>query len=311
MTLQPIAASGRPSGSLPGSARRNCCWRPQAIPTCFSGSSRHRAGRDLPSYRARTARAIGLPRQRHRGGPAVAGSDRQRRRDAVEPALARRRAAGPAAAGCEELRPGNDREIDHAPLATSDRSRVLIAFSGVLAGCSSGFGANFDPSDLLDFLDTKKKLPGERKPVFPDGVPGLEQGVPKDLYKGSAQERLDQQNAAAAAPRPRRRRGAEIKAGRQIQGQKQAARDRQHGACARGARSRRRAAAKRAPAAAPPAPKPEKIAAPHHRAAARPVGSAAVAVGRACAVHPLSHAVPGANAERLVSRADSRFVHSH
>ncbi len=32
---------------------------------------------------------------------------------------------------------------------------------------------------MLDFLDTKKKLPGERKPVFPDGVPGLEQGVPK------------------------------------------------------------------------------------------------------------------------------------
>jgi hypothetical protein len=75
---------------------------------------------------------------------------------------------------------------------------VLIALSGALAGCSSGFGS-WDPSDLLDFLDTKKKLPGERKPVFPDGVPGLEQGVPKELYKGSAQERLDQQKAQAAA----------------------------------------------------------------------------------------------------------------
>jgi hypothetical protein len=78
---------------------------------------------------------------------------------------------------------------------------VLIALSGALAGCSTSF-TNFDPSDLLDFLDTKKKLPGERKPVFPEGVPGLEQGVPKDLYKGSAQERLDQQNAAAAAATP-------------------------------------------------------------------------------------------------------------
>src|ERR1035437_9629662 len=75
---------------------------------------------------------------------------------------------------------------------------VLIALSGALAGCSSSL-SNFDPSDLLDFLDTKKKLPGERKPVFPDGVPGLEQGVPKELYKGSAQERLDQRNAQAAA----------------------------------------------------------------------------------------------------------------
>jgi len=59
---------------------------------------------------------------------------------------------------------------------------VLIAFTGVLGGCSS-----FDPSDMLDFLDTKKKLPGDRKPVFPEGVPGLEQGVPKEMYKGAQQ----------------------------------------------------------------------------------------------------------------------------
>jgi hypothetical protein len=71
---------------------------------------------------------------------------------------------------------------------------VVIALSSALAGCAGGMG-NFDPSDLLDFLDTKKKLPGERKPVFPGGVPGLEQGVPKDLYKGAAQ----QQDAPAVA----------------------------------------------------------------------------------------------------------------
>ena len=78
---------------------------------------------------------------------------------------------------------------------------VLIALSGALAGCSSSL-SNWDPTDLLDFLDTKKKLPGERKPVFPDGVPGVEQGVPKEMYKGSAQQQLDQQNAAAAAAPP-------------------------------------------------------------------------------------------------------------
>src|SRR5262252_1032323 len=78
---------------------------------------------------------------------------------------------------------------------------ILVAFAGMLGGCSSG---GFDPSDLLDFLDTKKKLPGERKPVFPDGVPGLEQGVPKDLYKDNVerQQQLDEQNAAAAAAPP-------------------------------------------------------------------------------------------------------------
>src|ERR1700704_2113753 len=83
---------------------------------------------------------------------------------------------------------------------------VVVALSGALAGCGGGGMSSFDPSDLLDFLDTKKKLPGERKPVFPEGVPGLEQGVPKELYKGSAQERIDRQNAqataAAAAPPP-------------------------------------------------------------------------------------------------------------
>ena len=71
---------------------------------------------------------------------------------------------------------------------------VLIALSGALAGCGSTAG--FDPSDLLDFLDTKKKLPGDRKPVFPDGVPGLEQGVPRDLYK----ENVERQRAQEAAP---------------------------------------------------------------------------------------------------------------
>jgi hypothetical protein len=82
---------------------------------------------------------------------------------------------------------------------------VLVALSGAMAGCSSGI-SGWDPSDMLDWIDTKKKLPGERKPVFPEGVPGLEQGVPKQLYKGAAQQQeIDRQNAqatAAAAPSP-------------------------------------------------------------------------------------------------------------
>ncbi|OAF18312.1 hypothetical protein [Bradyrhizobium neotropicale] len=73
---------------------------------------------------------------------------------------------------------------------------VLIAFTGLLGGCSSG---GFDPADMLDFLDTKKKLPGDRKPVFPEGVPGLEQGVPRDMYKGAQQQQLQDPNAAVAA----------------------------------------------------------------------------------------------------------------
>ena len=72
---------------------------------------------------------------------------------------------------------------------------IVIALSGALAGCSSM--GNWDPTDMLDFLDTKKKLPGERKPVFPDGVPGLEQGVPKELYKGARQQQIVDPNAQA------------------------------------------------------------------------------------------------------------------
>ena len=81
---------------------------------------------------------------------------------------------------------------------------VLIALCSVLAGCGSGGMANFDPSDMLDWLDTKKKLPGDRKPVFPEGVPGLEQGVPKDLYKGNVeqQQQIDQQNSQAGGAMP-------------------------------------------------------------------------------------------------------------
>jgi hypothetical protein len=123
---------------------------------------------------------------------------------------------------------------------------VLIALSGALAGCGSS--GSFDPSDLLDFLDTKKKLPGDRKPVFPEGVPGLEQGVPKDLYKGSRQQ-VDDPNAQAAAPapveEPKSKRGTKSK-GKQAAAPEAADPDAapyEEGSTA----------------AAPPAPKPAKI----------------------------------------------------
>jgi outer membrane biosynthesis protein TonB len=60
----------------------------------------------------------------------------------------------------------------------------------VLSGCES-----FDPSNLLP--DTKKPLPGERRLVFPEGVPGVTQGVPPELMRGS-----QQQDALAATPPP-------------------------------------------------------------------------------------------------------------
>lgn len=78
----------------------------------------------------------------------------------------------------------------------------LLGFAGLLGGCSSLPTPSWDPTDMLDFLDTKKKAPGERKPVFPEGVPGISQGVPRDMVRGSAEARAssDAQAAAAAAP---------------------------------------------------------------------------------------------------------------
>ena len=60
----------------------------------------------------------------------------------------------------------------------------LVALAPVLAGCE-----NFD-MDNLDFfhLNDKKKLPGERKEVFPDGVPGVTQGIPPEYLKGNQQQ---------------------------------------------------------------------------------------------------------------------------
>ncbi len=62
---------------------------------------------------------------------------------------------------------------------------VLGTFGGALGGCGGGALNDFDPSSWLDFLDTKKKLPGERRAVFPEGVPGVDQGIPPDMYKGA------------------------------------------------------------------------------------------------------------------------------
>src|SRR6195256_6717554 len=129
---------------------------------------------------------------------------------------------------------------------------VVVALSGALAGCGGGGMSSFDPSDLLDFLDTKKKLPGDRKPVFPEGVPGLEQGVPRDLYKGPRQQ-VDDPNAQAAAAAPPPAEEPKSKRGAKSKG-KQAA------APAAAADPDAAPEEEGGTTAAPPAPKPKKIA---------------------------------------------------
>ena len=53
-----------------------------------------------------------------------------------------------------------------------------------------------------DWFNNKKPLPGERKELFPGGVPGVSKGVPPDLVKGNQAAALQDQQE------PRRRRCA-------------------------------------------------------------------------------------------------------
>jgi hypothetical protein len=58
---------------------------------------------------------------------------------------------------------------------------LLAAAVPALSGCT-----NFDPDSLDVFhLNEKKKLPGERKELFPGGVPGVTQGIPPEYIKGN------------------------------------------------------------------------------------------------------------------------------
>jgi len=71
---------------------------------------------------------------------------------------------------------------------------LLIGIGPVIAGCSDGF--DMDKLDVLG-LNQKKKLPGERHALFPEGVPGVQQGIPAEYMKGNVAQ---QQQPGAAVP---------------------------------------------------------------------------------------------------------------
>jgi hypothetical protein len=77
----------------------------------------------------------------------------------------------------------------------------LLAFVLALGACTKG--GQFDPTTLLDndMFDSKKPLKGDREPLFPQGVPGAQTGIPKELYKGY-EPPPEQQAADNAAPAP-------------------------------------------------------------------------------------------------------------
>jgi hypothetical protein len=81
---------------------------------------------------------------------------------------------------------------------------VALSLGLALGGCEG-----FDPTSIMDhdFFNTKKRLPGERKSVFPEGTPGVPQGVPRELVKGyepteQAEQTQPTAQAAPAEPKP-------------------------------------------------------------------------------------------------------------
>jgi len=95
------------------------------------------------------------------------------------------------------------------------RTGSALALVLVLAACTAG--GQFDPTEVVsgDIFNTKKKISGEREPVFPQGVPGAETGVPPDLVRGyqpppeapaladNGPEATAKAAAAAEKPKPR------------------------------------------------------------------------------------------------------------
>ena len=84
-------------------------------------------------------------------------------------------------------------------------SRVTLTVSAlslglVLAGCET-----FDPTTIFDaeIFNTKKKLPGERQAVFPEGTPGVSQGVPQEMVKGYQPPAEPEPPAKQAEPKPK------------------------------------------------------------------------------------------------------------
>jgi hypothetical protein len=75
---------------------------------------------------------------------------------------------------------------------------AVSALGIVLCGCTAG--GQFDPTEIMsnDMFNTKKKIQGDREPLFPNGVPGAETGVPPDLVKGY--QPPPEQAAAVEAP---------------------------------------------------------------------------------------------------------------
>ncbi len=82
---------------------------------------------------------------------------------------------------------------------------MLMALGLGIGGCAQGQDAmdrvHHALHDFNPFGTAKRPLRGERKALFPEGVPGVQQGVPSELVKG-AQPAEPEVVAATPEPQP-------------------------------------------------------------------------------------------------------------
>jgi outer membrane biosynthesis protein TonB len=75
---------------------------------------------------------------------------------------------------------------------------LLAAFAAMTSALTACADFDLDKLDVFG-LNEKKKLPGERKELFPGGVPGVTQGIPPEYVKGN-QPPPETAQAPAAEP---------------------------------------------------------------------------------------------------------------
>ena len=80
------------------------------------------------------------------------------------------------------------------------RRRIILIASLLASGIMLGGCSSFDPTE---WFNTKKPLPGERKDMFPGGVPGVAQGVPPELVEGYREPEPPPPQVAEEKPKPK------------------------------------------------------------------------------------------------------------
>jgi hypothetical protein len=99
--------------------------------------------------------------------------------------------------------------VEGEPMNRITRTGLIAAMLALpLGGCGSMPDVNFDPTDWIsgDIFGTKKPLPGERKALFPEGVPGVARGVPSDMVKGNqaaGSEGSEEASLVVEEPKPK------------------------------------------------------------------------------------------------------------